>query len=66
MFDVTLLLDSGWFRGVQVLSVVCILAQLADDLGASGIFEQWLDEGDVLKHTEQNIICVFAVISIDV
>lgn len=35
--DVTLLLMTVWFRGVQVLSLVCFLAQFADDLCASGI-----------------------------
>lgn len=35
--DVTLLLMTAWFRGVQALSLVCFLTQFADDLGASGI-----------------------------
>lgn len=33
----TLLLKSGWFRGVQALSDVFVSAQLDEDLGASGI-----------------------------
>lgn len=35
--DVTLLFATGWFRGVQALSFVCVLAQFAGDLGACGI-----------------------------
>ena len=34
----TLLLDSWWFSGVQVLILVCILAQFSVLLDAKGIF----------------------------
>lgn len=55
----TLLLDSVWFRGVQELSVVCSLEELAVDLGAKGIFESQQREGDALKHTQPNFIHIF-------
>lgn len=51
----TLRLDSGWFRGVQALRVLCVPAQLTEDLGATGMFAWSLREGGGLKYTERNI-----------
>lgn len=46
----TLLLKSGWFRGVQALRDVLVFAQLEEDLGASGILATDLNGTTFLKN----------------